>query len=1153
MKGPKTILSETIANALGEYFCISPKDVETKLMGEAGIFLRDMKLKPLMGLPVGQVFGNAEGQVSSVSFQWQWGHEEQDGGSDWIKNAHLTIVGLRFSVKLSHEATSSVETIATVAKKQEVPKKEAKTTKKNDESTMMAYIQNQVNVTDFEFELYLPDSTLEEEALVYGGSGFEIASLGRTKEGLLKLDLTIANIFALLRKQTEMNSSIPVLDEISYKASAIRKETNKLSTIQVKGESNQGGIVMHIGSEQIQFLNTLAGLMMKNASETEKQDPDVKKADEKTQHATENDSADDNNTTFTTALQDDIDAVELSTSVVELPLDEVALVLPNGTKLSLSGIALKYHFDGSVFTVRGHDGIMLNETHPLLGLSGACFWQVDLVTSQFQILNDDSAVISYSNDKEDEVMALCHARQQDVDSIMDGVQQAQEIYNDICAKQSGAIGNLRSNLHDKDDDAASLSVKKDEVSPASLSPWSASIRGGFGLSWEPIGGDAIEMEMRNFQANMADMSVIIGSISKMNYAQKYYLSEPLEHTMISFDGRLLSLDIGNLIMIETTKTSTKIDEEVSKLSIKESSSSLKESKDSGISSTTAPLAEEKNEAPSPATIPFGIVANIGGVTLEKESISKNSLDKQGVKTTDDFTKTELVVAVTDITIAVGPHSSDDDEKSQMLRVCVAMNSVKHSMVRLNEPLCSFIMALNDLIIFEQFFFKAKNVSVTAGYTVFEWKKLLGVSDDIGEEEAKNDVKGSSKKKKKKKEEGNQIIVRLPQAHIDPLKIKAVVNSDLAGFKEHVFNIDQFQGTQQTTSKDVIQFYAKNIIAASPGLISNAEILGFNVKDAAAVSVGTASKFLGGVNPLAGVASVVAVDGVSNAIKAGKKNRGMEEDDKTHFTDFFRGLAQAASDAAAKGAERRGKSSVHDSLDPLDWAVGATEDVGSYANENKARLGGAGAGVGGFMVGFALGGPVGGIIGGLAASKVTEKTIDAVSNTIEKNQKKKKQLLETLQEKEEDDHEGVEVEYDVEKSAEENTIELISKMSIVRQGFLWKRGSFVRSDWQKHYFMLEEGGKLHYFSFVEPQLSSTTSSPDEEGHEIVEEPPQLKRVLQTLVLNQDTISVGRADDYESETNDAQQPIFVFTLNASHHNNPVWILAAETDDLREAWDE
>lgn len=1128
--------------------------------------MRGVKLKPLMGLPVGQVFGDVEGQVSSVSFQWQWGHEEQDGGSDWIKNAHLTIAGLRFSVKLSHEATSSVETTATAANKQEGPKKDTKTTKKNDTSTMMVYIQNQVkkvfdtltiSVTDFEFELYLPDSTLEEEALVYGGSGFEIASLGRTKEGLLKLDLTIANIFALLRKQTEMNSSIPVLDKISYKASAIRRETNKSSTIQIKGESNQGGIVIHIGSEQIQFLNTLAGLMMKNPSETEKQDADVKKAEEKRQQVTEDDSADDT-TNFTTALQDDMDAVELSTSVVELPLEEVALVLPNGTKLSLSGIALKYHFDGSVFTVRGHDGIMLNETHPLLGLSGACFWQVDLVTSQFQILNDDSAVISYSNDKEDEVMALCHVRQQDVDSIMDGVQQAQEIYNDICAKQLGAIGNLRSNSHDLDDDAASL-VKKEEVQPSSLPPWSASIRGGFGLSWEPIGGDAIELEMRNFQANMADMSVMIGSISKMNYAQKYYLSEPLEHTMISFDGRLLSLDIGHLIMVETTTTSTKIDNEVSKLSIKESTSSLKELKDSGIvmpasfesSLTTAPPAEQKKEAPSASTIPFGIVANIGGVTLEKESISKTSSDKEGVKKTDVFTKTELVVAVTDITIAVGPHPSGNDEQSQMLRVCVAMNSVNHSMVKLNEPLCSFIMVLDDLSIFEQFFFKAKNVSVTAGYTVFEWKKLLGVSDDIGVEEVKKDVRGSSKKGEK--EEGNQIIVRLPQAHIDPLKIKAVVNSDLAGFKEHVFNIDQFQGTQQTTSKDVIQFYAKNIIAASPGLISNAEILGFNVKDAAAVSVGTASKFLGGVNPLAGVAGVVAVDGVSNAIKAGKKSRGMEEDDKTHFTDFFRGLGQAASDATAKGAERRGKSSVHDSLDPLDWAVGATEDVGAYANENKARLGGAGAGVGGFMIGFALGGPVGGIIGGLAASKVTEKTIDAVSNTIEQNQMKKKQLLETLQEEEEDNHEGVEVEHNAEKSAEENTIELISKMSIVRRGYLWKRGSFVKSDWQKHYFMLEEGGKLHYFTFVEPQLSSTTSSPDEEGQEVVEEPPQLKRVLQTLVLNQDTISVGRADEYESETNDAQQPIFVFTLNTSHQKNPVWILAAETDDLREAWDE
>lgn len=47
---------------------------------------------------------------------------------------------------------------------------------------------------------------------------------------------------------------------------------------------------------------------------------------------------------------------------------------------------------------------------------------------------------------------------------------------------------------------------------------------------------------------------------------------------------------------------------------------------------------------------------------------------------------------------------------------------------------------------------------------------------------------------------------------------------------------------------------------------------------------------------------------------------------------------------------------------IDWAVGATKGTADYVVQNKAKLGAAGAGGGGFLAGMALGGPVGAVIG-----------------------------------------------------------------------------------------------------------------------------------------------------------------------------------------------
>ena len=77
---------------------------------------------------------------------------------------------------------------------------------------------------------------------------------------------------------------------------------------------------------------------------------------------------------------------------------------------------------------------------------------------------------------------------------------------------------------------------------------------------------------------------------------------------------------------------------------------------------------------------------------------------------------------------------------------------------------------------------------------------------------------------------------------------------------------------------------------------------------------------------------------------------------------------------------------------MDWAVGASAGVGEYADENKARLGGAGAAAAGFAYGMILGGPLGGITGAMVAGAGTTATIDALDGMFSKK-KEQKQLTE----------------------------------------------------------------------------------------------------------------------------------------------------------------
>lgn len=99
VKGPKAILSHAIADALAEYFEVDPKAIESNLITNAKIVLRNAKLRE-QDIHSNQTVATVTGSVDEVSFTWKWtlpSESKTKNATDagWVKDAVLTIKGLR--------------------------------------------------------------------------------------------------------------------------------------------------------------------------------------------------------------------------------------------------------------------------------------------------------------------------------------------------------------------------------------------------------------------------------------------------------------------------------------------------------------------------------------------------------------------------------------------------------------------------------------------------------------------------------------------------------------------------------------------------------------------------------------------------------------------------------------------------------------------------------------------------------------------------------------------------------------------------------------------------------------------------------------------------------------------------------------------------
>ena len=926
-----------------------------------------------------------------------------------------------------------------------------------------------LSIQDFVFQIDIPSEENNTfHSLVLGGSALELVSMGRATGNALQQVVSLGSIYSHILANSAMH---PLLNNVAYKATVTRTAGKRFQDLekglQIKGESNDDGIVLHAGPMQMTVLNNVLGMIINTTT---------KDVHEVTHAGSDSPPGDNNSSTGTS---------NGISSMVELPLSAVSIILPNGVKISLAGLMINYRLDGTLLQLEGRDGLLM-DSFPILTFGETSLWCADLVLSKFMIV--DQACVQHD---ETDVVAFVHGRPQVLQTIMQGIDQFMEIYTSN--KDSGALKTIHATMENENMQASG----KESV------PWSASIEGAIALLWESGTEDSAEAMLRGITlATGPTMELNIQSIDRIYVPSQLRLLSPLTDSVLTFNGSSAHLALGSM--------------EVELLVFEER-----------LSKEDNRETEENEEESKPFSLPVGIKITLENLRLKKP---------------DDT----ALASLTGIVLALSPEPPDEIDA-----VCIAaslhLDDVYHDMIRLVNTNLAGVLHTDDLELIDGFALGADSISLAAGYTILDWRGLLGKG------------KGSPQKHRRnvKKEDSQLPRYRLPFSHVEELKLKLLVNG-VVGMKESTQRIAPFKGNTNTTSEDLITYYAKKAIAAAPGLISNAEVMGVGVTDTAVGHYGSVfgATLMSGLGkaagPAGGILSVAAFDGVRNALKAGKQSRGAAVDDKWKPSDLVRGLAFAAKRATRDGAAKRGKL-TNAKGDIVDWTVGATSDVVEYAGENKSRLGAAGAGTFGFFLGAAVAGPVGGVAGAVLISAVTGKTI----NTLESFGRKKPTPIEDrvrIKAKKTGVDEVIEYSIDDHlrhsKSIEEDDDGFdvdVTSHSAPLKGVLAKRRDFFKWDWRTHFFILEDD-KLKYYNIADAVTSKAATSKN--GDDPSEELPSIlvddyNGPKKTLNLQGLLVEV---DDAASTPN---EHLFVFTITMPGKRDPLWVLGAPTERYRTTW--
>ena len=876
LKGPKALLSSAIADALAEYFVVGVDHIESNLLTDTKIVLKDVRLKPQHSSISKNTFGKTTnisitGFVREISFTWSWDFLGNDSES-WIKDAVLEIKGCKFKVRLSQgdAANDGGDAVAHASI-----------------DTNNTYEQHQESMSE-------PQSKVDEETAQTNtiADGID-AFLTKQKELLVNaLALTIIDFEILV----EMPS--PTILATSAKMPGVSvmedpQEAGNIEVVQVEastssskleafatGNNNDYTVSLNLGGRELNIHSN--GRYSSDNEETLKEKISFSSLFmnvAETFHY-----SGDTTTSDSTQRR----RVVCKTYPLLEPFSyTLGLTRTHGTRFSDFGRGLivkggqHLEFDGDTTIVtskKHHGGLMVHLSRPQMEAIGQLSGLILAPREETVKKETFTGTTKISNND-------------DRTTLEGGISMFDISLDSVTAAMMGNMLSATGIKFDWLADGTDLSAKAE------------SFRFIEGPSETKRLGTSVTFS--NIVASVQPcIEVTIGSVIELYVPDIVELRTPMKHVQVRLVGETWTVDI-------------------------DSFDGYLQEPEAGYLS-----------------IPFPIICKVKRICLVKDE------DK------------DTEVAFADVEILINPKTDQSGTD-----LACSIRSMKSKLASANNiNTCMVFPAVGqDTDMIRNFALSLDSISVTAGYTIQDWKNTFRIR--------------GKRRRKRKSEIDDTAYFKLPYASVAPLKTRITYNAlRVVSLKETTFRVKAFKGNKGTTAKDLLDFYTAQFLARTKDFLQNAELLGINVNKAGAFSLATIG-FATPIAPFVGVAAVVGVDAVRGSIEAGKRSRRAEEGEAARAGDFFRGIGYSAVEATRKGRLRRGAGEGEGNV--VDWMVGATVNTGDYIGKNKDTLGSAGGAGAGILVGTILGGPVGAVIGGLLGGMTTGTAIRRIDKRIKR--------------------------------------------------------------------------------------------------------------------------------------------------------------------------
>jgi len=478
VRGPKALIASYLSSALAEHFDVDKDKIESSLLSDARIVLRDARLRPEKYRQGGAVVTTL-GTVEEVVFSWRWSYpgEAADGTSGGggggeaaqqaaggvVRDAKLSIRGLDFTLLMApateeegykntvddngddnDEFVDAASVEGELPAPSVVPAGGGSGENGTTEGYLQKYMQQIIDhltltVEEFKItvEMVAPPNYAaagcggggggDSLSIAFGGKSIELVSLGRAaaRDGTssssrslsgavdpnspasssLNQRIAFRSLFAeVLEKKKELTMGTttinhPLIDPISYAATVSRLSGRRFvdgifSGLEVLGHQSWDGaagggnddeekaddIVLHAGLAQIRAM-CLLGTMLADPTAA-KSSASARAEDPVRPERPSGGSA--NSTLFT------------------LPVSNLAVVLPNGARLSVPHSAFLYRVDGKVCKIQGRrgSGIRLNGKSLLRfdeNETGDNAWSIDFARSALTVGGMSSGTRSGQN------------------------------------------------------------------------------------------------------------------------------------------------------------------------------------------------------------------------------------------------------------------------------------------------------------------------------------------------------------------------------------------------------------------------------------------------------------------------------------------------------------------------------------------------------------------------------------------------------------------------------------------------------------------------------------------------------------------------------------------------------------------------------------